>query len=292
MLVDWLSFVIISLSGILGGIFAYSFLIKIPSHALNFETIYNGFYIIIFSTIIAFTFGRKREGLADIKFSTATNMAGILSHEMKSSLAKLSIITMNIKKNIGSNLNKDNLEKFIPKLDVTIKEASSLVDDILIKLKKDTHNVELEILSIRSEIQAILADIYLTSEEASKIKIENGDDFNFLGNKILFKHLIYNLLKNSLYYTQHKSDADIILSIKPSLENNILLFKDTGDGINENDLHHIFTSFYSKRPNGTGFGLFFCKQVMSLFGGEITCSSKRSEYTEFCISFPLIRNVL
>ncbi len=285
MLVDWLSFVIISLSGILGGIFAYSFLIKIPSHTLNFETIYNGFYIIIFSTIIAFTFGRKREGLADIKFSTAANMAGILSHEIKASLAKLAIITTNIKKNIGSNLNKDNLEKFIPRLDVTIKDASSLVDDILIKLKKETNNVELEILSIRAEIQSILSDVNLTDEEKAKIKVENNNDFRFLGNRILFKHLIYNLLKNSLYYTQHKSDADILLSIKSSSENNILLFKDTGDGIDENDLDHIFISFYSKRPNGTGFGLFFCKQTMSLFGGGITCSSKNMNIQSFVFRF-------
>ena len=292
MLVDWLSFVFISLSGILSGIFAYSFLIKIPPHTLNFETIYNGFYIVIFSTIIAFTFGRKREGLADIKFSTATNMAGILSHEIKASLAKLSIITNNIKKNLGSNLNKDNLEKFIPKLDLTIREAGSLVDDILIKLKKETSNVELEILSIRSELHSIFSDANLTDEEKAKIKMEDLDDFRFLGNKILFKHLICNLLKNSLYYTQHKSDANIILCIKPSSKSNILLFKDTGDGIDENDLNHIFSSFYSKRQNGTGFGLFFCKQTMNIFGGGITCSSKKSEYTEFCLSFPLIRDVL
>ena len=288
MLVDWVSFLILSLVGTTCSALAYTVLIGFSAPITHFETLYNGIYIIAFSCAISFMFGRRKEGIIEVKLNSATNMAGILSHEIKSSLVKASLVTAQIKKNIGTHLNTTNLDTFVPKLDSTLKDATQLVDDILIKLKQENNRVELNVLSIQNEINKALAELSLQESEQKRIKIAFNDDFTFLGHRILFKHVLHNLMKNSLHYIKSKKDAVIEITTEMNEHGNCLIFNDTGEGIEEHDLEHIFKNFYSKRPNGTGCGLFFCKEVMNVFGGDISCVSEKFKFTEFRLEFPKI----
>ncbi|WP_410521703.1 ATP-binding protein [Candidatus Tisiphia endosymbiont of Oplodontha viridula] len=44
--------------------------------------------------------------------------------------------------------------------------------------------------------------------------------------------------------------------------------------------------FYTRRANGIGLGLSFCKKIMLSFGGDISCISEEGQYTEFQLNFP------
>ena len=144
----------------------------------------------------------------------------------------------------------------------------------MVKLKQENNRVELNVLSVQNEIKKALAELSLQESEQKRIKIAFNDDFTFLGHRILFKHVLHNLMKNSLHYIKSKKDAVIEITTEMNEHGNCLMFNDTGEGIEEHDLEHIFKNFYSKRPNGTGCGLFFCKEVMNVFGGDISCASE------------------
>ena len=67
----------------------------------------------------------------------------------------------------------------------------------------------------------------------------------------------------------------------------VFCFRDTGLGIAEEDLPHIFERFFSKDTHhGSGIGLSFCKTVVEAHGGSIECQTKRGEYTLFIMRFP------
>ena len=72
----------------------------------------------------------------------------------------------------------------------------------------------------------------------------------------------------------------------------VIEVSDTGYGISEEDLPHIFEKFYrSKDPNiaentGSGLGLAMTSEIIHLHEGEIDVRSKLGEGTQFTISIP------
>ncbi|HBC71240.1 MAG TPA: ATP-binding protein [Coxiellaceae bacterium] len=99
--------------------------------------------------------------------------------------------------------------------------------------------------------------------------------------------MLFNLLKNALYYIARARKGQIYIHLENRENENRLYFKDTGKGIAKEMLSHIFNRFYSKTDGGVGIGLSFCKMAMEWMGGSITCQSVEGEYTEFVLHFPI-----
>ena len=116
------------------------------------------------------------------------------------------------------------------------------------------------------------------------VNVDLEGDFIFKGDETLMIFVLFNLLKNSLYY---KAKINIWLDA----DKKFLYFKDDGVGIPADKLELIFDDFFtSNKKGGTGLGLPFCKRVMKAFDGDISCKSKVSEGVEFCLKFPAYQN--
>ncbi len=116
-------------------------------------------------------------------------------------------------------------------------------------------------------------------------KNKTNQDFSVKSDKLLLMHVLFNLLKNALYYTANKGDIQIWLEKGSAY--NMLYFKDTGEGISPDILSHIFERFFTRTYHGAGVGLTFCKNVMESIGGNITCESVEGSYTLFMLTFPI-----
>lgn len=127
--------------------------------------------------------------------------------------------------------------------------------------------------------------------------------------------VLINLLANALKYTQgggavivDLSISDLGLRISDLKEQNKseirnpkseisefvrIRVRDTGIGIPENALPHIFDYFYryrdqnNRQETGSGIGLALCKELVELHRGEISAASKAGEGSEFTIRLPL-----
>lgn len=115
-----------------------------------------------------------------------------------------------------------------------------------------------------------------------------GGDFTYHGDTLLVVHVLFNLIKNALYYVKRARKGSIKIWIDNKEFANILHFKDTGTGISSDNLSHMFEQFFSTESNGTGIGLAFCKLVMQSMDGDIECSSVEGEYTELILTFPKV----
>lgn len=118
------------------------------------------------------------------------------------------------------------------------------------------------------------------------IRWEDKSDFLFYGDKLLVIHLLFNLLKNAIYFIAKSDKGKIHIWLDSDKQKNYLYFKDTGAGISRQILPRIFDIFFTTTPNGSGIGLAFCRNVMSYMHGKITCNSIEGEYTEFVMTFP------
>jgi len=106
---------------------------------------------------------------------------------------------------------------------------------------------------------------------------------------LLYHHLVFNLLKNSIYAIQAAGRADsgeIRIWAVPGHQVHCVHFRDNGQGIRRDLQTAIFTAFFSTKTNGTGLGLHFCQSVMRRFGGDIRCRSVPGKFTEMILRFP------
>lgn len=107
--------------------------------------------------------------------------------------------------------------------------------------------------------------------------------------------IISNLVTNAIKF----SDAgdQIIVHLKSELENEGIFFyikvKDEGQGIDEENLPHIFDRFYTSTDDtnlsgiGSGVGLALCKELINLMSGKISVKSEIGVGTEFLVRIPI-----
>lgn len=107
------------------------------------------------------------------------------------------------------------------------------------------------------------------------------------------KQVISNLLDNAFKFTE-KGKIEFGYHIK---EHNIICYvKDTGIGINNDELHFIFDRFRqvdestTRKYGGTGIGLALCKSLVELLGGKLWVESKKGEGSQFYFSIPYDTN--
>jgi signal transduction histidine kinase len=134
--------------------------------------------------------------------------------------------------------------------------------------------------------EAITRYPFRTSTERSLVSCDG--DFEFIGSKLLMQHIIFNLLKNSLYAINASQRGEIKIWTSSDYYYNYLHIKDTATGIPPKQVDKLFKPFATTNFTGTGLGLSFCKLVMHHFGGDICCDTKQGSYTTFILSFPLV----
>lgn len=105
------------------------------------------------------------------------------------------------------------------------------------------------------------------------------------------REVVTNLFDNAIKYTK---EGKIGLSVTGNNEVVQIRVSDTGIGIKEEDLPHLFQKFYrvdnsdTRTVGGTGLGLFICRKIVELYNGKIWAESTFGKGTTFIISLPRI----
>lgn len=171
-------------------------------------------------------------------------------------------------------------------LKIELASANTMIDMLLMRIKGSITQISgIERLSMSECLSEAIRRYACQEEEKKLIVCDTKNDFYFDGDRILVIHIIFNLLKNALYYIAKAKKGGISIHFENGIKNTVH-FKDTGLGIASDVLPGIFERFFSRTPGGVGIGLSFCKMAMEWMNGEIVCQSIEGEYTEFVLYFP------
>jgi len=107
------------------------------------------------------------------------------------------------------------------------------------------------------------------------------------------KQVFYNLAVNAIEAIGTSGRLDITLESgveRDSIRCARIGFKDDGEGMDDEDLAHIFRPFYTSKRSGTGLGLAIASKIVEEHGGAIDMQSKKGEGTVVWVYLPLERN--
>ena len=127
-----------------------------------------------------------------------------------------------------------------------------------------------------------------------ELQIEEKLPAKFKGDELRIKQILNNLLSNAFKYT---NEGKVIFSISCEPINNkeamlILCVKDTGRGMNEEQLKKLFSEYsrFDEESNrtieGTGLGLSITQRLVHLMNGEIHAESEPNKGSLFCVRLP------
>lgn len=109
-----------------------------------------------------------------------------------------------------------------------------------------------------------------------------------------FLRVLSNLITNSIKYSSKARKPKITISLQSNEKNVIITVHDNGIGISNENLPHIFDTFFradqarTRVRDGSGLGLSVCKEIIELHQGKIWAKSTEGEETSIMISLPKI----
>lgn len=210
------------------------------------------------------------------------------SHEIKTPLFSIQGFANLL---LEGGLSEEEQKKLLRIISDEAGRLFRLADSTLILSKLESQQLlgENKPIKLDSEISDC---IVLLAREWDEKNIEVSADLEPLkinGDSALLRQVWLNLLSNAVKFTPEGGKINI--SLKRSGNFAVAAFKDSGCGIKEEDLPHIFDKYYrsetAKPVEGNGLGLAICKRICALAGGEIAVSSKPGEGSEFTVSLPL-----
>ena len=209
-----------------------------------------------------------------------------VSHDLKTPLTMIKAYA-----EMSRDLNGEDKVKRDKNMNVIIEEVDRLtilVNDILTlsSMQSEINELNLEEFDIVSLINTILKryEIFKETENYNFI-FENKKKILITADKKKIEQVIYNLINNAINYTGDDNLVTIkVISKKDCVRVEI---KDTGKGINEEDIPYIWDRYYKNKKKhkrnliGTGLGLSIVKSILKLHKYNYGVKSEKNKGTTF-----------
>lgn len=199
-----------------------------------------------------------------------------LSHDIKTPLAAIKLYSKALSK--GLYPDKEKQHEIAESINAKADEIESYVTQIITASKEDFLSFEVHDGEFYLSELVTKTELYYT-EKLSLVKTEFrvGEYGNCLiyGDSERSIEVIQNIMENAIKYGDGKN-----ISINFSEEEGCILFavSNTGCTLSENDLPHVFDSFWrgenATKAKGSGLGLYICRQLMHRMNGDIFADIK------------------
>jgi PAS domain S-box-containing protein len=216
-----------------------------------------------------------------------------ISHEFKTPLTVINSAVQAIE-----TLCKDELSQkaqtFIRRIKQNSYRQLRLVNNLLDITRMNAGHIKINKnnLDIVFLTKSIVDSVYLyASQKGVRLSFIPSFDHRVIGiDDEKYERILLNLLSNAIKFTE--AGKSIIIKVHSKKENICIKVKDSGIGIPEDKLGHIFERFgqvdssLSRQAEGTGIGLSLVKLFVEALGGTISVKSKIDKGTTFTMLLP------
>lgn len=239
---------------------------------------------------------KKNERLAELN-KMKDEFLSIASHDLRSPLAAIHSFTELIQMADDTKV-APQYKDMVGRIQRLGKNLLDLIDDLLDLSKMEAGRVELEpyCSNIFPYVEEAVHNFsVLAKEKDIRIDLEVNKDMPMVmidPKKII--QVMNNLIGNAIKFTGMGGKISITASLANEKEVEFRV-NDTGRGIPEKDIPHLFTQFSTaskkgtKGEKGTGLGLSICKKLVELHGGTIGVASEPDKGSSFFFRLPICK---
>jgi signal transduction histidine kinase len=231
----------------------------------------------------------------DSGFQRVTQFTADASHELRTPVA---LMRTTAELALRKQRNDADYRQALREILDESERTTGLIENLLTLARADAGKAPIQRHPV--DAAALLLEV---SEQASKLAAQKGISFEHepgeagatvLGDAAALRRLLLILLDNAVKYTP--SGGVVSLSAVPTEGRLVIEVRDSGAGIAEQDLPHIFERFYradksrNRDSGGAGLGLSLAKWIVEAHRGEITVQSQDGRGSRFRVAFPLERH--
>jgi signal transduction histidine kinase len=219
-----------------------------------------------------------------------TQFVSDASHELKTPLASIKLLTDSILQN---PMDPDTVKEFVGDIGNEADRLNRMSQKLLSLAKTDdATEIACEIMYISPTIEKVCRMLQAVAvEQHITITVDIEKDSTVLMQEDDLYQIIFNLVENGIKY--NKTHGNLMISLSSDKDFATIKIQDTGVGIPEDSLEHIFERFYrvdkarSRSTGGSGLGLSIVRSMVERNKGEIHVSSQLDVGTTFILSFPI-----
>nr|WP_296464952.1 HAMP domain-containing sensor histidine kinase [uncultured Acetatifactor sp.] len=215
-----------------------------------------------------------------------------VSHELKTPMAAIKVLADSLlaQRDAPAELYREFLEDIASEID----RENQIITDLLALVKMDKKAQELNIASLDMNdlVELILKRLRpIARKKDVEVVFESMRPVVAEVDEVKMTLIMTNLVENAIKY--NKEHGRVRVELDADHQYFTFLVSDTGLGIPEDALAHIFERFYrvdkshSREIGGTGLGLAITKSSVLMHRGSITVSSIEGEGTSFTVKIPL-----
>lgn len=211
------------------------------------------------------------------------------SHELKTPLASIKLLSDSILQN---DMDMDTTREFVGDIGNEAERLNRMTAKLLSLTKIDGNPAaESEIIFMTPTIMRVYRMLTPMAQQAKiELHMELIQDCQVLITEDDLYQIVFNLMENGIKYNVPGGTLTVLLTRQD--DNAVLTVSDSGMGIPEDALPHIFERFYrvdkarSRATGGSGLGLAIVNTIVKNNRGEIQVSSKPGNGTCFTVTFP------
>jgi signal transduction histidine kinase len=216
---------------------------------------------------------------------------GIISHDLQNYIASM-VLTLGFLK-ASVNVFSERQHIHIKRLDRSVANMRTLLSDFLTinRIQRGVINPLYNLVNIGNLVHEIV-DRYedIAGRKNIKIHFSNKCADSFFNTDVSYLGIIVdNLISNAIKYSN--KEKNIWVEVVKKDKKYVLIVKDEGLGIPENDMPNMFGRFQRLSPKPTdneptnGLGLSIVKELVDALNATITCKSKVGTGTTFTVTF-------
>ena len=224
-------------------------------------------------------------------FKRMNQLTADVSHELRTPISAMrgeAELLLSKPRPIGEY--RGALATFVEQLDFLTR----MIDDLILLSKFDSNEARLTMLPIKlNELLINLGEFFkvLAEQKGIELTVEKMERLDVVGDQIRLQQLFTNLIDNAIKFTPSGGHINITLQKEGGVVK--VSIRDTGTGIPESELKHIFERFYQvdksrdRGSGGVGLGLSICQWIAAAHHGTTELESEVGKGSCFIVSLPL-----
>jgi PAS domain S-box-containing protein len=229
---------------------------------------------------------------ADYANAAKSDFLSKISHELRTPLNSVIVLSGVLGRSLSGKIPEEE-RSYLEVIERSGKHLLEMINDILDISRIESGRVELEVHQVDlNDMLLKMMDIMKPLADMKNIELTyRGSDIkdSIMSDEQKLIHILQNLVSNAIKFTE-KGHVEISVTEKASSVS--IAVSDTGIGIEESSLVHIFEEFaqadntVSRKFGGTGLGLSIAKKNAELLSGNITVKSTVGQGSVFTVEIP------